>query len=79
MFSSTDPKTKRESDLEMNLANVDEDGLELPETKYQCEVTMESCEFARICTAFEGLGRLLTLTVQPDYIKFSVDGPIGAG
>ena len=63
----------------MMLVNLDEDGLEVPETKYQCEVTMESCEFARICTALEGLGRQLTLTVQPDYIKFSIDGAIGAG
>ena len=61
------------------LIKVDEDSLEMPETKYQCEVTMESCEFSRICDAMEGISGLLTLSAQQDCVMFSVEGVIGSG
>ena len=58
-----DYKKLKYSFFDVLLLEVDEDGLDMPETKHQCEVTMELCELSRICTAMEGLGDFVTVIV----------------
>ncbi|KAJ2999662.1 proliferating cell nuclear antigen [Globomyces sp. JEL0801] len=72
-------KNDRMCEYDLKLMNIDADHLGVPEPEYDAIVTMSSAEFKRICTDMKEISDNLTLSIDKEGIKFSVDGDIGTG
>ena len=77
MFES--PNQDRVSEYEMKLMDIDTEQLGIPETEWAASVTMPSAEFQRICKDMAIIGDTLSISVDKQGIKFSVNGEMGTG
>ena len=77
MFES--PNGSSISDFQMKLMDIDTEQLGIPETEWAASVTMPSAEFQRICKDMAVIGDTLSIYVDRQCIKFSVNGEMGTG
>jgi proliferating cell nuclear antigen len=63
----------------MKLMDIDTDTLGIPDTEYDCKVTMPSAEFARICRELAQLGESVRIEVNKEGIRFASEGEIANG
>lgn len=77
MFES--PNQDRISDFELNLMEINEEQLGIPETDYKCTVKMPSGEFQRIIRDMMTLGDTCEISCSKEGIRFSVKGDLGTG
>ena len=71
--------TDRVAEYEMKLMDIDTDTLGIPDTEYDCKVTMPSAEFARICRELAQLGESVRIEVNKEGIRFASEGDIANG
>jgi proliferating cell nuclear antigen len=69
--------SKKNSKFEMKLMEIDQEGLEIPETEYPCEISIKSSEFQKIIKDLSSLGDTCEITVSEEGVKFSIDGDVG--
>jgi len=75
VFEST--KTDKISEFEFKLMDIDSENLNVPDQKYDCQVSMSSKEFRTIITDLAALGDNCTISVTKDGVSFSVSGDMG--
>lgn len=73
------PKTERATEFNLNLITIDSEHLAIPETEYSSVVQLGSSEFSRICRELYSISETVTVTTNPDYIQFNVEGDVGSG
>jgi proliferating cell nuclear antigen len=59
--------------------DIDADHLGIPDTQYQCKVSMPSSEFQRICRDLAVIGDTVAIHATKESVKFSVSGDLGNG
>lgn len=70
----------RESHFELNLMDIENDRLGIPDVQYTSTVTLPSSEFQRICRDLSVLGDTCVVVCRSDSLTFRVDnGDIGRG
>ena len=72
-------KDDKISEFNLNLLQLDTEGLNIPEQEYSAIITLSSGEFARICRDFTQFSDTINIDVQKDRIRFSVSGDAGEG
>lgn len=78
-FIFESPDSKRYSNFELKLNDIDQEQLGIPQTEYATTIKMPSAEFQRICRDLSAIGDTVTISVTKDGVKFSVNGDIGSG
>lgn len=73
------PKSERTTEFNLNLITIDSEHLAIPETEYSSVVTINSAEFSKICKELFSLSETVSITTNPEYVQFSVEGEVGAG
>lgn len=73
------PKTQRTTEFTMNLIQLDNEHLAIPETEYSSIVSINSSEFSKICKELYSLNETLTITTSPEFVQFSVESEVGSG
>ena len=73
------PKTERTTEFNLNLITIDSEHLAIPETEYSSVVTMGSGEFSRICKELYSISETVSITTNPDFVQFNVEGEVGSG
>ena len=59
--------------------NIDADQVNIPDTKYKCNIRMPSSEFARIIRDIGVMGETCTISCTKEGVRFSATGEIGTG
>jgi len=77
MFES--PKQTRVSHFALKLMDIDSEHLGIPDTEYQCVVSMPSAEFQRIVREVGVIGDTVKITASKEGVKFQVVGDMGTG
>ncbi|XP_063902540.1 proliferating cell nuclear antigen-like [Zophobas morio] len=65
------------SEFAMNLLEIDEERLGIPDKEYDCKVTIPSIEFQRICRDLSKFSDTVSVKCSKDGIKFSAAGDNG--
>jgi len=78
-FIFESPDSKRYSNFELKLNDIDQEQLGIPQTEYATTIKMPSAEFQRICRDLSAIGDTVTISATKDGVKFSVNGDIGSG
>jgi len=78
-FTFSSPEEDKVSNFSLKLMDIDSEHLGIPETDYKTKVQMPSGEFQRICRDLAVLGDTLTIGVEKNTVRFSVNGEIGKG
>lgn len=73
------PKTERTTEFTMNLIQLDNEHLAIPETEYSSVVSINSSEFTKICKELYSLNETLTIHTSPEFVQFSVESEVGSG
>lgn len=73
------PKTERTTEFTMNLIQLDNEHLAIPETEYSSVVSINSGEFTKICKELYSLNETMTITTSPEFVQFSVESEVGSG
>lgn len=73
------PKNERTTEFNLNLITLDSEHLAIPETEYSSVVTINSNEFTKICRELYAMSETVTVTTNPDFVQFTVEGEIGTG
>ena len=73
------PKTERTTEFTMNLIQLDNEHLAIPETEYSSIVSINSSEFTKICKELYSLNETLTITTSQEFVQFSVESEVGSG
>jgi len=73
------PKTERTTEFTMNLIQLDNEHLAIPETEYSSIVSINSSEFTKICKELYSLNETMTITTSPEFVQFSVESEVGSG
>jgi proliferating cell nuclear antigen len=73
------PKTQRNTEFNLNLITIDSEHLAIPETEYTSVITINSAEFTKICKELFSLSETVSISTNPDFVQFSVEGDIGSG
>jgi proliferating cell nuclear antigen len=73
------PKQTRVSHFALKLMDIDSEHLGIPDTDYQCVVTMPSAEFKRICNEIAIIGDTVKISASKEGVKFGVEGDMGSG
>lgn len=68
---------KKKGEFEMKLMEIDQEGIEIPDTEYPCEVTIKSSEFQKIIKDMSSLGDNCSIKILENGVRFSVSGDIG--
>lgn len=71
--------TERTTTFQLNLITLDSEHLAIPETEYSSVVTLNSSEFSKICKELYTISEAVTLTTNPEFVQFSVEGDIASG
>ncbi|KAI8812100.1 proliferating cell nuclear antigen, N-terminal domain-containing protein [Cladochytrium replicatum] len=69
----------RVSEWELKLMDIDSEHLGIPDTPYECTVTMSSTEFQRICRDLLVLGESVQIDCNKEGLRFSATGDVGNG
>jgi proliferating cell nuclear antigen len=78
-FMFEHPKQTRVSHFSLKLMDIDSEHLGIPDTDYQCVVTMPSGEFQRICREIAIIGDTVKISASKEGVKFGVEGDLGTG
>ncbi|KRX42256.1 Proliferating cell nuclear antigen, partial [Trichinella sp. T9] len=73
------PNEDRYCQYEIKLMDLDAEHLGIPDTEYDCVVSMPSSEFSRIVRDLGQIGESLTITCTKSGIIFSSKGDLGTG
>jgi proliferating cell nuclear antigen len=73
------PKTERTTEFTMNLIQLDNEHLAIPETEYSSVVSINSSEFTKICKELYSLNETMTIKTSPEFVQFSVESEVGSG
>ena len=73
------PKTERTTEFTMNLIQLDNEHLAIPETEYSSVVSINSSEFTKICKELYSLNETMTIHTTPEFVQFSVESEVGSG
>jgi proliferating cell nuclear antigen len=65
-------KPNRTASFEMHLIDLDVDQLEIPEQKYDCNITMSASDFKKIISDLQPFGESVWLKTKKDEFTFSV-------
>lgn len=79
MLQFEDKKKERTSDFEMNLVEISDEQLGIPDTEYSCTVRMPSMDFQRIIRDMATLGDTCTIACSKEGVRFRVSGDLGEG
>jgi proliferating cell nuclear antigen len=79
IFVFEHPKNTRISYFALKLMDIDSEHLGIPDTEYDCVITMSSNEFQRICREINIIGDTVKISTSKEGVKFSVVGDIGVG
>lgn len=71
--------TDHVSHFAMKTLDVDEERLGIPDTEYECVVTLSSSEFKNICSKCTAIGSTVKITVTNESAEFAVEGDMGTG
>merc|ERR1712010_420162 len=77
MFES--PNQEKVADYEMELMNLDQEHLGIPETDYAAVIKLPSSEFQRIIKDLSQFGESVVISCTKEGVKFSAAGDIGTG
>ena len=77
IFENT--KTQRTTEFNLNLITIDTEHLAIPEVEYTSLISINSAEFTKICKELFWLSETVTISTNPDFVQFSVEGDIGSG
>ena len=61
------------------MITIDSEHLAIPETEYQSVVTINSNEYSKICKELFSLSETVSVTTNPEFVIFSVEGEVGSG
>jgi len=53
--------------------------LAIPETEYSSVVQLASGEFSRICKELYSISETVSITTNPEFVMFNVEGDVGSG
>ena len=67
------------SHFDLNLLDIDEESLSIPDVNYDTTVVMPSFEFSRICNSFKDLGDTIEISSGKHGIKFSFSSDVTSG
>lgn len=73
------PKTERTTEFTMNLIQLDNEHLAIPETEYSSVVSINSSEFTKICKELYSLNETMTIHTTAEFVQFSVESEVGSG
>lgn len=73
------PKTERTTQFNLNLITIDSEHLAIPETEYSSIVQLASGEFSRICKELYSISETVSITTDPEFVQFNVEGDVGSG
>uniref|UniRef100_A0A5S6R3S1 DNA sliding clamp PCNA n=1 Tax=Trichuris muris TaxID=70415 RepID=A0A5S6R3S1_TRIMR len=73
------PSADRFSQYSLKLMDLDTEHLGIPDTQYNCTVTLPSAEFSRICRDLLSIGESITIECNKVGIKFTTKGDLGSG
>ena len=73
------PKTEKTTSFSLNLLTIDQEHLAIPETEYSSVVSIGSGEFAKLTKELYSLAETVTVSTNPDYVLFNVEGDLGVG
>jgi proliferating cell nuclear antigen len=73
------PKNDRTTTFNLNLITLDSEHLAIPEIEYSSIVSLNSGEFSKICRELYAMSETVSVTTNPEFVQFSVDGDIGQG
>ena len=73
------PKTERTTQFNLNLITIDSEHLAIPETEYSSIVQLSSNEFSRICKELYSISETVSITTDPEFVQFNVEGDVGSG
>ncbi len=62
------PKSDRRTEFTMNLIQIDNEHLSIPETACSFVVSINSAEFTKICKELYLLNETLTINTQPEFV-----------
>lgn len=63
----------------MNLIQLDNEHLAIPETEYSSIVSINSSEFTKICKELYSLNETMTIHTSQEFVQFSVESEVGSG
>ena len=69
----------RISEFEMNLVDIMEDKLVVPETKYPCECQLPVSEFQKMCKDLSSLGDTCIVRMNSEKLELELQGLAGTG
>ena len=78
-FIFESPEEDKFADFDLKLIDLDAESLTIPEQQYGCKVRMPSAEFQKICRDVTGFGDTAQISANKEWVKFTVNGEIGAG
>ena len=61
------------------MITIDSEHLAIPETEYSSVVTLPSTEFSRICKELYSISETVSITTNPEFVQFNVEGDVGSG
>ena len=61
-------KTERTTEFTMNLIQLDNEHLAIPETEYSSIVSINSTEFTKICKELYSLNETMTIHTSPEFV-----------
>ncbi|OLY81477.1 Proliferating cell nuclear antigen [Smittium mucronatum] len=74
-----DQKNERISEFSIKLLDIDSEYLSIPEQEFECNVSMSSSEFSRICRDLMTIGSSVVIDATKEGVKFSSTGDEGNG
>jgi len=73
------PNQDRIADFELELMEIENEQMGIPDMEYKCTVKMPSGEYQRIIRDMQVMGDTCTISCTKEGVRFSVRGDMGAG
>lgn len=73
------PESNLLGEYDINLVDIDQEHLVIPDTEYAATISMPSLELKRILHNFSSFSESVTIEASKDGVKFSCQGDIGNG
>ena len=72
-------ETEKSAEFQLNLLNLDNQALGIPDTDYPTTIKMSSGEFVSLCRDFTSLSDCVKIEVKEEKCTFLVSGKAGSG
>jgi len=72
-------KNERTTEFTLNLITLDSEHLVIPKIEHSSIMTINAGEFSKICKELHAMSETVTITTNPDFVQFMVEGEIGTG